>query len=385
MKVATVRRERKTAESRMHVTLLVQPDAGTQPLLKGIASAKSSIEIVIFRFDQREIEQALAHAVSRGVAVHALIAARNRAGEENLRALELRLLGAGVTVARTGDDLVRYHGKYMIVDRRELYLLAFNLTHADMEHSRSFGVITRNRDVVREAVRLFETDVKRVSFESSHDAVVVSPVNARKELARFIQAARKELVIYDPQVSDKAMVRLLAERAKAGVRIRIIGRLQGKASGATAYKLAGLRLHTRTMVRDGQMVFIGSQSLREMELDARREVGLIFRDAKVAETITQVFEADWAAAEKYAREKAESDDPSVRIAKKVAKVVAREIPAVTPIVAKVVQEVVGETTQVEIVPEEMESMVKDAVKEAVKEAVRTAADDAVLKAVGENG
>src|SRR5262249_62038686 len=110
------------------VKLIVQTGDGVLPLVKGITSAKSSVEIVIFRFDQHEIERALANAVSRGVAVHALIAHTNRAGEEHLRELELRLLGAGITVARTADDLVRYHGKLLIIDRRTLCLLAFNLT-----------------------------------------------------------------------------------------------------------------------------------------------------------------------------------------------------------------------------------------------------------------
>jgi len=45
-----------------------------------------------------------------------------------------------------------------------------------------------------------------------------------------------------------------------------------------AHKLPQLPLHTRTMMRDGKLAFPGSRSLREAELDARREVGLIFRD-----------------------------------------------------------------------------------------------------------
>jgi hypothetical protein len=38
------------------------------------------------------------------------------------------------------------------------------------------------------------------------------------------------------------------------------------------------RLHVRAMVRDGRRAFIGSQSLRRLELDERREIGLIIRD-----------------------------------------------------------------------------------------------------------
>ena len=91
--------------------LLVQPGDGVAPLVAGIDAARASVEILIFRFDRMEIEAALVNAVSRGVAVRALIAHTNRGGERSLRALELRLLGAGVTVARTADDLVRYHGR----------------------------------------------------------------------------------------------------------------------------------------------------------------------------------------------------------------------------------------------------------------------------------
>jgi hypothetical protein len=40
-------------------------------------------------------------------------------------------------------------------------------------------------------------------------------------------------------------------------------------------------------------VFLGSQSLRRTELDARREIGVIVRDVKVVGAITKIFESDW--------------------------------------------------------------------------------------------
>lgn len=361
--------------------VLIQPEDGVVPLVRGISSAKSSVEIVIFRFDQKEIERSLANAVSRGVAVHALIASTNSAGEENLRKLELRLLAAGVTVARTADDLLRYHGKLMIIDRRELYLLAFNLTHADIDRSRSFGVITKSRDIVHEAVRLFEADTKRIPYEPALDRVVVSPVNARKELARFIREAKKELIIYDPRVSDRQMIRLIVERAKVGVNVRVIGRLVGQGSYVTVRKLPHLRLHTRTMVRDGEVAFIGSQSLREPELDARREVGLIFRDPRAVSGLLQTFADDWAQAERAGHEATSAQKPTVKIAKKVAKAVAKEIPPVTPIVNGALREAVGEA-EVEVVQREVEEVVKGALKEAVEEVVRVAVEKTRRRAPG---
>jgi phosphatidylserine/phosphatidylglycerophosphate/cardiolipin synthase-like enzyme len=96
---------------------------GISRLVKGIKKAKRSVEIVIFRFDRDELERAMVEAVQDGIFVHALIAFTNRGGEEHLRKLEMELLDKGVSVARTAGDLVRYHGKMMLVDRKELYLL----------------------------------------------------------------------------------------------------------------------------------------------------------------------------------------------------------------------------------------------------------------------
>lgn len=359
--------------------LLVQPGDGISPLVKGIASAKSCVEIVIFRFDQREIERALANAVSRGVAVHALIAHTNRAGEQALRELEQRLLGAGVTVARTADDLARYHYKMMIIDRRELYVLAFNLTHADVERSRSFALITRNRNLVREAEKLFEADTKRHPYDPEVSQFVVSPMNARKELTAFIKAARKELFIYDPKISDPTMLRLLGERAGEGVDVRVIGRVTKKIPGIKVHKPSNMRLHTRTMVRDRRFGFVGSQSLRELELDERREVGVIFRDAPIVSRIRQVFQEDWDVCERCdVSAPADEAVPTAKIAKKVAKALTKELPPVAPLVDGAVREVVGEHRDVEIDPKEVEEIVKRTVKEAVREAVRDAVEEVVV-------
>jgi len=148
--------------------LLVQPGDGVSPIVQAINSAKKSVEILIFRFDKTEVERALAHAVSRGVLVQALIAYTNRGGERGLRKLEMRLLAAGVTVARTADDLARYHGKMLIIDRRTLFLLAFNFTSLDIDHSRSFGIVTKHPKLVDEAVKLYEQGLKLAAALEAH-------------------------------------------------------------------------------------------------------------------------------------------------------------------------------------------------------------------------
>ena len=93
-------------------------------------------------------------------------------------------------VTRTAEDLVRYHTKMMIIDRRTLYLLTFNFTFLDIHHSRSFGVITDKHNLIAEAVRLFEADVNGQSNRVEAEHFVISPVNSRRRLSEFILGAQ---------------------------------------------------------------------------------------------------------------------------------------------------------------------------------------------------
>jgi cardiolipin synthase len=275
------------------VKLIIQPDDGVRPLVQAIKKAAKSIDIVIFRFDRPEIEKALEAAVARGVVVRALIAHTNRGGEKTLRKLETQMLAKGIIVARTADDLPRYHGKMMTIDDT-LYVFGFNYTKLDIDKSRSFGVMTRDKRLLKEATSLFEADTTRQPYAPMHDRFVVSPETSRARLTAFIKGAKKQLLIYDEKVSDNLIQRLLAERVKAGVEIRIIGKLEKSIQGIEVRKLTDMRLHVRAMVRDGAAAFVGSQSLLKLELDGRREVGIIVADARMAKKIQTVFESDWA-------------------------------------------------------------------------------------------
>ena len=274
--------------------LIIQPQDGLAPLLKAVRKAKRVIDIVIFRFDRTELEEALEAAVARGVVVRALIAHTNRGGESQLRKLEMRLLKAGAIVSRTADDLPRYHGKMMIVDD-ELYVFGFNYTKLDIEKSRSFGLITRDKKLVKEAAALYEADTVRQPYVPTHERLVVSPETSRVRLSKFIKGAKKQLLIYDAKVTDNAVQKLLQERVKAGVEVRILGKLEKAIDGAQARKLAPMRLHVRAIIRDGNGAFIGSQSLRKLELDKRREVGVLISNTTIAKKMQAAFEADWKA------------------------------------------------------------------------------------------
>ncbi len=272
--------------------LIVQPDEGLAPLVDAVKAAERRIDILIFRFDRPALEKAIGDAVERGVVVRALIAHTNKGGEERLRQLELRLLERGVTVSRTADDLIRYHRKMMLGDD-QLFVMGFNYTKIDIEKSRSFGLVTRNKALVAAAEALYEADSTRQPYTPAcDDDFVVSPECSRVALTRFIKTAEKQLLIYDEKLSDRMILRLLLSKLKDGVDVRIIGKVT-KGVDLPVEKLKARRLHVRAIVVDGKEVFIGSQSLRKLELDSRREIGIICRTPAVARRVAEVFEQDW--------------------------------------------------------------------------------------------
>jgi cardiolipin synthase len=278
------------------VKLIVQPDAGDQPIITAIRHARRSVDILIFRLDDHRLTHELEKAVERGVSVRVLMTYKNRGGSQHLRELEQRMLRIGALVSRTANDLVRYHGKMMILDNRLLHLYGFNYTCLDLA-SRSFGIITGQRRMVREALKLFEADSTRRPYTAGMATFLVSPENARDRLATFISRARRELLIYDLRASDETMLRLLRERAAAGVKVKILGRVVAKhphRKGLHVEPFPGRRLHVRAIVRDRAYAFIGSQSLARLELDDRREIGVIVNDKTIVRDIRGVFEKDWA-------------------------------------------------------------------------------------------
>ena len=360
--------------------LLIQPEHGIDPILEGLNKAKKSIQILIFRIDRSEVEKALVDAAARGVSVQALIAYTNRGGDKNLRRFEMRLLERGVTVTRTSDDLVRYHGKMFIIDAKELYLLAFNYTHLDIRLSRSFAIITHKPELVKEACKLFECDVKRVPYSAGHDEFVVSPANAREELTKFIKGAKKQLLLYEMKISDRDFVKMLNDKVSEGVDVRIIGRAQTKGS-PLPMRTPPMRLHVRAILRDGESAFLGSQSLRKLELEARREVGIIVHDKQIIKQMIDVFDADWKTSEPTAVVPQDAASHAFDVsAKKVAKSVVKAI-NVGPVVEQMMDKFVDAKTDVAFEPDEMAQTMREAIRDEVHDAVVHALQDMVSETV----
>ena len=136
-----------------------------------------------------------------------------------------------------------------------------------------------------------------------------------------------------------------------------------------------MRLHTRTIIRDGRQAFVGSQSLRKLELDSRREVGLIVRQAGVVRRLIATFDHDWVPVDPTLAQANETTQNNENVQKAV-KIFMKELPPLSTTVKKAVKKVVEVAGQDAIAEKTVKQAVKKVVKKAVKEAIKEIADAA---------
>ena len=176
-----------------------------------------------------------------------------------------------------------------------------------------------------------------------------------------------------PDLMDSTRELAIGDQAKAGIDIKIIGSIAAHSSNLKVSPLTIMRLHTRTIIRDGSEAFVGSQSLRQPELDLRREIGIIVRDQSVANELVATFEKDWEATGfDEARDAVKKDEPAVplEITAKATQALLKEMPPLAISLKKEIKKAVTRAGKEALAHGELKATVKAAVKRAVKEAVR---------------
>ena len=142
-------------------------------------------------------------------------------------------------MSRTGDDLVRYHGKMMIVDREELHVYGFNYTAVDLK-SRSFGLVTRDRKMVKEALRLFEADARPPGVRADgRTASSSAPRTRASSSPRSSSARRSRWRSTTRRSPTRRCCGCCNQKAKAGVDVRVIGKVGKRGGSLRVQKLPG--------------------------------------------------------------------------------------------------------------------------------------------------
>jgi phosphatidylserine/phosphatidylglycerophosphate/cardiolipin synthase-like enzyme len=262
--------------------LVLDPAERRTAMLKLIGAARRRLVLSLFRCDDFEVLDALASALERGVAVHALLTKRAKGGRKRLKKLWVALEEMGAVVNWFADPVVKYHAKYLVADEGPAMIATLNPTRKCFTRTWDTVLITHDEGVVRSLLHLFDADAggRPVSLGSRFSRrLIVGPERARAKVHALIGSARRSIHILDHKLSDPQIVSRLRERRAHGDAVRVL-----------AQPLPGpLTAHGRLMIIDERRAVIGSIALSTASLDFHREVAIVIDDVSAVRQLNLAY------------------------------------------------------------------------------------------------
>lgn len=288
------------------LTLITEPQAGIAPVIRLIAGARHSVEVVMYEFDDRSIERALVSDAARGVDVRVLLnrgyfgegSAANETAYAYLRA-------RGVAVRWTPKSFALTHQKSVEVDGRAAMILSFNFTPRYYASSRDFAVTDTDAADVRAIQTTFDGDYAGHPVSPPGGADLVWSPGAQAALVALVDAARSSLDIYNEELSATSVVRALTAAARRGVDVRVVMTDESSwhenfaklaAAGAHVHlfaRSAPLYIHAKLVLVDGHQAFLGSENFSTTSLTRNRELGLLISRRVILRSLQATFDGDY--------------------------------------------------------------------------------------------
>ncbi len=291
------------------------PEDGLAPVLDLMASARCSLAIKMFTFDEPQLVEAVLAAQGRGVAVSVLLNPAKFSGLRMNDATFATFERHGIDVGWTSPDFVVTHEKSMVVDDRLALIATFNFSPKYFARTRDYGLVVDDPDAVGAIRACFEADRSRVPFDGG-GPLAWGNGNARATVAAMIDGTTRHLLIQHPKFNDGAILDRVLAAAARRVRVRYLcgghhgieeWDLMANLSSQRILARAGVRLrrqhhlrcHAKLIVADGTQALVGSMNIDAQAFDRRRELGLAFDDPAAVKRLKQQFEEDWHEAKHY--------------------------------------------------------------------------------------
>lgn len=295
------------------LSLITEPDQGMTPILSIIGSASSSVDVVMYEFEDPQIEEALAQDAARGVDVRVLLNEGYYGKKENTDndAAYRFFQSHNVAVQWTPASFALTHQKTVVIDGKEVLIMTLNFTPQYYATSRDFALADTDSNDAAAIEQTFDDDWDATrTIASDGDDLVWSP-GSEQSLIALIGNARTSLDIYNEEMADAPITQALEDAAKRGVAIRIdmtyssewksaFAQLaQAGAQVRTYAAKAPLYIHAKAIIADNTTAFLGSENFSAGSLKNNRELGIIIRDPAVISSLEATFQKDWSGASAF--------------------------------------------------------------------------------------
>jgi phosphatidylserine/phosphatidylglycerophosphate/cardiolipin synthase-like enzyme len=256
----------------------------------------------------------LGAAASRGVDVRVILDQREES--ENAAAYSY-LKSHGVNVVYSWSKYYYTHEKSMIVDGSYIDIMTLNLQSQYYSTTRDFAVVDTNASDVTAATTTFNADYAHSSITPPVGADLVwSPTNAQAKLTGLINNAKSSLEIYSEEMDDPTVTTDLANAAKRGVSVKVVGenedgeydseytQLHNAGVQISYYSSStGFYIHGKVILADygdsTAKIFIGSENFSDTSLTENRELGLIINNSAIESSVNTDFTKDFNGGTKF--------------------------------------------------------------------------------------
>jgi phosphatidylserine/phosphatidylglycerophosphate/cardiolipin synthase-like enzyme len=284
--------------------LIIEPDAGRTPLVNAIKEAKSSIDLVMYGFTDKQLLKALDKAHTLGKEVHILLEPHPyKAEDENNYAIH-RLQSDKIDLQWANPEFKLTHQKTFIFDKQRALIMTFNLTYSSFTNERNFGLMTDDPAIVSEIKHVFIADSQRKLIATHNPRLIWSPNQAEEKFLDFINNAHTSIEIYAQDLADFNIIGALAKAAKEGKTVKIImSEFKNKRPnkkldflrrhGVVIHFNRDLIIHAKVIIVDHSRALLGSTNLTYPSMKLNRELSIITEDSTVVKQLMNTFQRDW--------------------------------------------------------------------------------------------
>jgi len=283
----------------------VQPDEGEKAYVDIIARARKSLRVFAYLMGTGGVLDGLKTQAVKGLDVRVILDVGNQSVNTKY---QKDLVAAGAQAIWSDSAFANMHAKVIVGDDQEALISTGNFALSYMKTERNFTARTSDPKDVATLTALFDADWRRQAPNLSCTRLLVAPTNSRPRLLDLINQAKSSLAIESMQFADTDIRSAVAARQKAGVEVRVLiaaaSWVDANADAATFLKGAGIpvrwldspAVHTKDIIVDGKVAYLGSINLSNTSISKNREVGTIVTEAANVQRMLSTFEKDWAAA-----------------------------------------------------------------------------------------
>lgn len=274
-------------------------------LITKIDNAEKRVYIEVYIFTEKRLKKALIKAKKRWIEVKVVLEKNvylaPSMNKETFTTLEKNNIEVKYS---NSENYALNHTKMMIIDD-EVIISTGNYSYSTFKYNREFFLFLENEDVLKIFLDIFENDFNWNKKNLYHNNLVLSPFYSREKLEYLLKKAKESIKIYSHNFSDLWILKILLEKQKQWINIKMIfPDLKKVSSNEDEIKLFQENkieiniinkpeIHAKAILIDEQYLYIWSINFSEYSIDKNREIGLLISNKDIIKKYLEIFDFDF--------------------------------------------------------------------------------------------